>query len=684
MILHGIDNPYWKLAFSSDAPAVAHLGFDATGQGRWCDNLLKTGLPKAAGDPLVKLCGGQTGYFTSPETLYHSSSSLACSVQSSGQELAITGIAYGQVRESWRIKLEGDALIWTVDQHWQADTDVADSFTPGLFFTARPQCGHMTVFELWDRDHTHDAFYTCDNPLALTAGVTQSRRMLNRRGGWSVAKLLSHACPNGDLRVTVTEHLKKGEVLNVMSMLAHAAAPQRMRKDEHVSLTMTLQPVAGDTGLALDVELHGELAADNATNRRFFDTHANCAILADTVNWRFGNEPSGYVAPFTIWMQSELLKFGVMRSPLCRDGHDAHQVLAHEVSLLAGHCAKTGTIGPGYLDGTALDQLPALLLAARDRLLISGDRKEAEQLWPGLQRAVKELSDMLDRGRGLIYTERDNGNDYWDWIDRNGWIGYVNMLTYAGLVAFEEIARWLGRDVQTPAQSLKNTFNQRFWLEDRGYYADWIDKEGQPQSFLYVGPQLMGIAVGMVPLDRARRIVHAIRQRRRELGPDWNNCFSLQTNFHDAEAFSYMYRNHQSDVTRFGQTMNGGCLLSWNYDWIGALVACGYVDEAIDAWQRVVRRFSGTSLIEGCNYWDYAGQPSRTMHPPDEMISYEPFLSDQGLVSLALPRWLLGIRIGFDGITTHPVLPASAYPVTVKLTHLGREVELRIDRAARA
>ena len=124
--------------------------------------------------------------------------------------------------------------------------------------------------------------------------------------------------------------------------------------------------------------------------------------------------------------------------------------------------------------------------------------------------------------------------------------------------------------------------------------------------------------------------------------------------------------------------MNGGCLVSWTYYWVGALVAAGYVDEAIDAWRRVVHRFSETSLFEGCNYWDFAGRPSRTTPSTMELISYEPFLSDQGMVALALPRWLLGIEPRFDAITAQPVLPESAYPVTVKLQHLGNERSLHL------
>jgi hypothetical protein len=679
-----LSNPFWEVVLARDCPQVTSLRFDAVGTSRWCANLLKTGTPLESKHPIVTVCGAQSGYFDVDGTLHLSSSCRSHAfVQPGGTELVMQEIAHGNVRERWQICLDGDQLIWSIEQHWFAETTVADGFFPGLFFAAHAGWGEATVFQLWDRDCAHDEFYGLDYAEDIGGKPSASRRVTTRAGIWSVAKLLSHACPNGDLRVSVTGHLKKGEGLNCMSVLAQSACcephgSRTMRKGEVVRLTMILQPMAAETGLTLDVRLNGPLGLTSAVNRRFFDTHANCAILADTAGWRFGNEPSGYVAPFTIHMQSELLKWGVPGGAFGHDCLDAHRVLAMEVRQMAEHCAAHGMIGPGYLNDTSLDQLPSFLLALRDSLLLSGVRAEAERLWPGAQRAVDELRAMLERGGGLIFTERTTGNDYWDWIRRDGWIGYVNLLAHAGLQAFEEIARWLGRDAEriaagALADNLHREFNQRFWDEERGFYADWIDKIGQPHFFLYAGPQLQGVTTGLVPPDRAHRLVETIRRRRHELGAAWENCFSLQMNFYDAEQFAVV-----PSAMRFGQTMNGGCLVSWNYYWIGALAAVGFVEEAIESWQRVVRRFGQTSLVEGCNYWDFAGQPSRTKPAGEELISYEPFLSDQGLVSAALPRWLLGIEPRFEGIGVNPVLPAAALPPTVKLRHLGREVTIEI------
>ena len=152
-----------------------------------------------------------------------------------------------------------------------------------------------------------------------------------------------------------------------------------------------------------------------------------------------------------------------------------------------------------------------------------------------------------------------------------------------------------------------------------------------------------------------------------------------------------MKRKFNADVTRFGETMNGGCLASWNYQWIGALVKVGREDVALAEWRKFMARVAQTSLVEGSNYWDFQGEPSRTVveevmipkeFPSYDLIAAEPFLADQGLVACALPRWLLGIELTFAGVTAKPVLPASALPATVRIRHLGQDRVLEIPGPA--
>ena len=691
-------NGFWEIQLTEDRAQLASLRFDATGGSQWCPNLLKTGAPRASHLRLTGPTGGLTGYVDAAGAWHLSgTAAAAASLQMSETAAVIGDVRYGSVSEQWSLQLDGPKFEWAVTQTWHETVDVADAFSPGLFFSAQAAWGEATFFVLWEQGMAKDRFYGTGSILGPESAAASTRQTRLAAGGWAIAKLLSHAGPNGDLRVTPSHHLKKGEIINFSSVLAQspwcdAAARRTMRAGEAMETMLVLEPVAAATGMALEVALPGSWQADAGVNRRFFDGYANCGVMADTHDWRLGNEPSGYVALLCRYFHAEMMRFGVMRGALGPDSTDVRRVLIDEVIRMADHLVSDGTVGPGYQSSTSLDLYPSFLLCMHDVLLVTGDRVMGERLWRGARRALEALFRQLREGDGMIRTMREDGNDYWDWISRNGHIGYVNILAWVALRAAAEVAAWLGRAgegarIAAQAEVVRDKYEREFWSEERGYYADWIDVVGVARFYLYAPPQCLAIVTGMVTGTRATRVVDAVLSRRQELGPEWEKCFSIQTNFYDAEEFSFMHRRFGADVTRFGETMNGGCLASWNYHWIGALVKVGRVGEALAAWRKLMERAGQTSLVEGSNYWDYAGRPSRTVTPvmiPREFPAYEPiaaepFLSDQGLVACALPRWLLGIELTLSGASVQPVLPASAYPAQVTLCHLGKERVLEIS-----
>lgn len=117
---------------------MTSLGFDAAGRSQWCANLLKTGAPRASHLPLTGPLGGQSGYVDAAGGWQLSSSSSAARVRrGSDTDVEFEDIAYGSVREHWRLRLDGAKWEWTIRQTWQQETEVADAFTPGLFFSAQ-------------------------------------------------------------------------------------------------------------------------------------------------------------------------------------------------------------------------------------------------------------------------------------------------------------------------------------------------------------------------------------------------------------------------------------------------------------------------------------------------------------------------------------------------------------------
>ena len=133
-----LQNPFWQISLDSSRPQLTSLAFDATGASRWGSNLLKTGAPRSSHLPLTGPGGGQSGYADTAGNWQLSSASASASVgNGSGTAVEMGGIRYGAVEEQWKFHLDGPKLTWTIRQEWQQETEVADAFTPGLFFSAQ-------------------------------------------------------------------------------------------------------------------------------------------------------------------------------------------------------------------------------------------------------------------------------------------------------------------------------------------------------------------------------------------------------------------------------------------------------------------------------------------------------------------------------------------------------------------
>ena len=98
---------------------------------------------------------------------------------------------------------------------------------------------------------------------------------------------------------------------------------------------------------------------------------------------------------------------------------------------------------------------------------------------------------------------------------------------YAAYLARAEIARHLGDertaiDYEAKASRLKAAFNERFWLEDRGYYALGLDRDKRPIDSLTsnVGHCLWS---GIIDEDKAERTVERL------CGPEMFTGWGIRT-----------------------------------------------------------------------------------------------------------------------------------------------------------
>ena len=75
----------------------------------------------------------------------------------------------------------------------------------------------------------------------------------------------------------------------------------------------------------------------------------------------------------------------------------------------------------------------------------------------------------------------------------------VSLHSFSGnATAVSFYSHWYGRGLQA--------FNRIFWLEDRGFYADWIDIKGNKRAYFYSLINLLVVAEG-ITLDAERSAI---------------------------------------------------------------------------------------------------------------------------------------------------------------------------------
>jgi len=198
-----------------------------------------------------------------------------------------------------------------------------------------------------------------------------------------------------------------------------------------------------------------------------------------------------------------------------------------------------GSIYYGSIDAT-----PLFVVLLGELSQWGASEEVMAQLLPHADRALAWIDEFGDRdGDGFVEYQRatDRGLANQGWKDSfdgvnfaAGWLaeapialcevqGYV----YAAFLARAEIARNLGdaataQDYKDRASRLKAAFNERFWLEERGYFAMGLDRDKHPIDSLTsnIGHCLWS---GIVDEDKAPRTVEHL------LGPEMFTGWGIRT-----------------------------------------------------------------------------------------------------------------------------------------------------------
>lgn len=700
-----LDNGYIRLALDLLRPRITSLRLDSSGRGRYSPNQLATGFQPREGASFPDN-GALTQYVDADGALHSSSQATSARVvdehlvpttgmlvgahpYSRLSSVTITDILYGNKRETWAIDLVPDSpeLTWRISEEWIRPTSITDCRTPVFWFAQRDDWGEPFHFQVLHRGMSYSDPYGGGHATLVSGGYGASRAVFPEPSGSIVIK--TYARVPADLRVTGSAHLQRAAVLNWWSYLGQTRIAPGASSDP------SSIPVVASGHTRLEFSLH--LTDPESTGtilrltgpdpevplaRRLFVTHANCAIVANTHDGYLGNEPDGYHATMVSWMHARALLFASDSGAV---GHDPHWttlgLMRQQLTNIANATDDDGIVHSGYAADTALDTNSSFVLSVADFAVTTGDRAFVKELLSPVRRALDNSLRRAARTGGLLAAsvgspdeQSDAVIDYWDWLRRPGAVTYPNLLLFHALERWVAVETWLGNDdlARTYADAgneLRRRIVEAFWDPERGCLAE-SELDGTRFTHLTTAVQYLAITTGLLDDDRTSTVLDAIDARLLELGDLWAGALAMPTNLFDAKDLMPRFTPPADEVVEFGHTMNGGSLLSWAYFEIGSLVAMGRVDDAWARMRTVLDRFGATGLLEGCNYWDSRGRPSRAR--------LEPFLSDVILVSTALPRWFMGVNPELDRLDLDPALP-SVGPWTLHFDHLGSPVEVVIE-----
>jgi glycogen debranching enzyme len=173
----------------------------------------------------------------------------------------------------------------------------------------------------------------------------------------------------------------------------------------------------------------------------------------------------------------------------------------------------------------AVDATPLFVAVAAEYLEATGDAQLIEDIWPNIERAIQWQVSYGDLdGDGFIEYRRKTpfGVRNQNWKDS---LPYLHMKLPVAVVevqgyaydAFRKAARMAGRLGKDPrdwderAETLKERFNERFWMEDAGFYAMALDGDKRQVTEIASNAGHL-LFTGIVAEDREKRVVERLFQ----------------------------------------------------------------------------------------------------------------------------------------------------------------------------
>lgn len=334
----------------------------------------------------------------------------------------------------------------------------------------------------------------------------------------------------------------------------------------------------------------------------------------------------------------------------------------------------------------SVDATPLFVILAGRYFQRSGDKEFITRIWPNIERALQWTVGQLEQHDFLIYARHgDKGLVHQGWKDSNDAVFHADGRTapapialcevqgyaFAACMHGAELAEVLGASTaavrwRNHAERLRERFEERFWLEQSGFYALAIDGEGTPCAVRSSNPGHL-LYTGIASAQRAARTVQAL------LSPTSFNGWGLRTIFEGEARYNPM-SYHNGSV--------------WPHDTAIAaagMARYGFKEEALSLVEGLFNaaiRFDLHRLPElFCGFERLPGQ-APTHYP----VACAPQAWASGAVFMLLEA-ILGLH--FSPLAPrvylhHPRLPDYINWLRIRgLTHQGGELDLVVQRHGR-
>ncbi len=186
---------------------------------------------------------------------------------------------------------------------------------------------------------------------------------------------------------------------------------------------------------------------------------------------------------------------------------------------------------PSYPYYGTIDATPLYLVTLSEYVRATGDLEQARRLWPAVEAAVEWMRRWGDRdGDGFLEYERDSdvGLVNQGWKDSNDSVRFrdgriadppialveVQGYAYDARRRTAELARRLGHGdaaerLEEEAAALRRRIRERYWLEDRAFYAEALDGAKRRVDALTSNPGHL-LWTGAVEPDHAQAIAKVL------------------------------------------------------------------------------------------------------------------------------------------------------------------------------